>query len=226
MRGLDRTQALSRAVLLALHTDCIHELSSIVLWICDRDFLKTFLTLSSHRDINIIKDVRHLLIDYLTQNRDSSISLRTFSWSWSGCRSTCKHDHLELLTLHPLTPLSQESLTPKQAMWNAYTTNYTPSNHLAHIACTTPYDATLPPATLAAAAHENCLVSSTIVRITTGHCFDADYSDRFRPGANNLTTCPCAIEDHPPPTPTREGPLTHHTRRHTHCRHTCHHIIF
>ena len=153
-----------------------------------------------------------------------------FSWSWSGRRSLRKANHLELLTLHPLPPPSRDTLTPKRAMWDTYTADYTPSNHPSHVACSPPHDATLPPAILAAAAHENRLISTTIVRFATGHCFDTDYSERFHPGADDLTLCPCSTKDPPSPvTYTREMPRPHHsrrhTRRHTHYQHTRHHVI-
>jgi hypothetical protein len=70
-------QALSRAVLNALHTDYTHTYHTIILWICDKKFPQTLLTLCSHRDINTIEDSRHLVNTYLSSRPDSSFRLRT-----------------------------------------------------------------------------------------------------------------------------------------------------
>ena len=108
---------------------------------------------SSHRDINIIEDSHHLLSAYLSSHLDSSITLRSFDWSWSGW--PFKNQHLEIATLQPLTLPTKMERTPKQAMWDQILADYTPSTHPAHIACTPPVDSTLPPATLAAAQVDN-----------------------------------------------------------------------
>ena len=50
------------------------------------------------------------------------------------------------------------------------------------------------------------IITSTIIRIATGHCFDANYSQRFRPRSEDVLTCP-------------------HTHPHPHL-HTRHHILF
>ena len=53
------------------------------------------------------------------------------------------------------------------------------------------------------------------IQITTGHAFEADYSDRFRPTAGDTTICPCADSDayasrdpNPPPRHTIAHVLT------------------
>jgi hypothetical protein len=55
------------------------------------------------------------------------------------------------------------------------------------------------------------LITSTLFRLAVAHCFDADYSDRFRPGAEDVTTCPCS-----------SNPQSTHRPR----RHTRQHVIF
>jgi hypothetical protein len=77
-------------------------------------------------------------------------------------------------------------------MWNHIRQDYTPSNHPSHIACQPPLSNLPAPAILAAAAFGDRLIASTIFRLATGHCFDADYSDRFRAGADDITLCPCS----------------------------------
>jgi len=78
----------------------------------------------------------------------------------------------------------------------------------------------------AAAVCQNRLITTTIPRLVSVHCFDADYSNRFRPATGDNTVCPCRDIPWPPPNPTYPNPITHapyhfcHTRAHVlfHCR--------
>ncbi len=82
-----------------------------------------------------------------------------------------------------------------------------------HIACTPPTNSTLPPAIQAAATLHSHLLSSTIFRLVVAHCFDANYSNRFCPTADDITTCPCA--SHPQMNPHRQPRRPkQHTRDH------------
>jgi hypothetical protein len=107
--------------------------------------------------------------------------------------------------------LPDDDTPPKQAMWEQILTDYTPSNHPSHIACAPPDGNKPPPGIQGAIAMRHRLVTSTIFRFAVAHCFDADYSDRFRPSADDITTCPCSSNSRP----------DHRPRRHTR-----HHVIF
>jgi len=72
------------------------------------------------------------------------------------------------------------------------------------------------PALKAATAKKGHHLTSLICQLCTGHCFDANYSDTFRSGANDNTTCPCS---HIPRCP-------NHLPHRRICRHTKEHIIF
>jgi hypothetical protein len=177
---------------------------TVVLWIHNKNFLKMLLTLQSHRNINIIEDSHHLLTAYLSSCPDLSVSLYTFSWSWSGCQSTHKTKHMELLTLHPLPPPTWETLTPKKAMWDSILTNYTPLNHPSHIACTPSVNPSLPPTILAVTQSGNHLISSTIFCLATGHCFDVVLHSESTSAFSPFSYTYSAPEtwDMPPPSPT------------------------
>jgi hypothetical protein len=100
-------------------------------------------------------------------------------------------------------------------MWETILSDYSPSDHPSHIACAPSDGNKPPPAILGTIEHKNCLICSTIFRFAVAHCFDADYSDRFRPTANDTTICPCDRIPRPNP-----------TRRPCHARHTRAHVIF
>jgi hypothetical protein len=58
-------------------------------------------------------------------------------------------------------------------------------------------------------AANSWLITFTIFQLTTGHCFDATYSECFHPNANNPTTCSC--NNYPC---CYTAPLYHHAKEH------------
>jgi hypothetical protein len=161
------------------------------------------LTLEPHRYSLITQDIRTLISVYL-QTELHTFHLRSIGPTWPG-----KPKKEELRSLDPelkavaSQPLPLSLLTPKQAMWQKIHQNYHPNPHPSYIACTPPLNPTPPPAIQAATATHNRLASVTIFRWATGHSFNARYSIRFHPGANDIITCPCAnIPTQTPPTHT------------------------
>ena len=104
-------------------------------------------------------------------------------------------------------------------MWKHIREDYTPSNHPSHIACALPEGNLPPPAIRAAVKHGSRRITSTIFQLATTHCFDASYSEKFRPNAEDYTTCPCELI----PRPNQRRPPRCPPRRHTH---TKEHVIF
>jgi hypothetical protein len=92
-------------------------------------------------------------------------------------------------------------------MWQKIRAEYVPISHPAAIACQTPDNGKPVDAIRGSLAAHSRIVTSAIPQLATGHCFDADYSARFRPTADDNITCPCS-------TPSR-----------THL-HTRHHVLF
>jgi hypothetical protein len=104
--------------------------------------------------------------------------------------------------------LLDDDTPPKQVMWEQILMDYTPSNHPSHIACAPP-DGNKPPSGIQGTITiHHCLVTSTLFRVAVTHCFDADYSDCFCPGAEDITTCPCSSNPQ-----SAHGPKCH-TRQH------------
>ena len=104
-------------------------------------------------------------------------------------------------------PTHSPSLSPRELMWKNIKEDYVPFNHPSAIACQIPDNGQPVAAIRGALKSHSRVVTSSIIRIATGHCFDANYSQRFRPQSNDPLTCP-----HPHP---------HHPHLHTR-----HHIIF
>ena len=97
-------------------------------------------------------------------------------------------------------------ISPRELMWQKIKDEYVPIDHPSALACQTPDNGKPVAAIRGALKSHSCIITSTIIRIAMGHCFDANYSQRFRPRSDDILTCPHV-----------------HSRPHLH---TCHHIIF
>jgi hypothetical protein len=91
-------------------------------------------------------------------------------------------------------------------MWQKIKDEYIPIHHDSALACQTPDNGKPVAAIRGALKSHSRLITSTIIRIATGHCFDTSYSQRFRPQSDDILNCP-------------------HTHTHPHL-HTRHHILF
>jgi hypothetical protein len=209
--GIDQTQALSEAVTIALEKGCALPSNHITLWIRPKIYAKRLLTLQPHRDTHLTQDARTLMSNYCTVDESRTFALRYFDRAWPG--TPPKAELQDLMEKRDELP---PRATPKDEMWAKIRADYTPSNHPSYIACKPPKGNSLPPAIQAAVNSSNRLITSTVFRFAVSHCFDADYSDRFRPRADDITTCPC---EHRPRGRTRPP---HQVRY----RHTRHHVIF
>ena len=210
--GQDQTQAICRAVTAALHTTIPHlSPSHIILWLlytraCERE-LTHLLSLSNTSAARTLIDAHLRMAEYHT------FSLRSFHRKWPGSPDKTELRSLELEQYEP-PPLDRASSDPKATMWGKIHADYHHNPRPSYIACDPPSDNIPPPAIRAAAKSTSRLISSTIFRWATNHCFDANYSERFRQGANDHTLCPCADPDHPDYTPTYPHRPTQHTKEH------------
>ena len=106
----------------------------------------------------------------------------------------------------PHQPSPPPPLSPRELMWKKIKDEYSPITHPSAIACQPPDNGKPVAAIRGAIKSHSRLITSSIFRIATGHCFDANYSQHFRPQSNDDLTCP-------------------HNHTHPHL-HTRHHIIF
>ena len=204
--GSTQMQALSRAVYAAVKSlDHIPD-GHLIFWIRPKTIIMLTLSFNPHRDSHTTFDSRALLTKYLEKSNTNTIDFRSHKADWNGSPSRAHSATLipTHITLPPLLPIDYD---PKATMWEQIRKDYTPSDHPSHIACDIPCGGIPPPAILAAAKSGQQLISSTIFHFATGHCFDADYSDHFRPRADDPTSCPCSLK--PPFTPRRHTQAHH-----------------
>ena len=71
-------------------------------------------------------------------------------------------------------------------------TSYSPSACSSHQLCRPPDGNRPPPFICGALSRGNRRLFSATVQLATGHAFTADYSLRFRAGADDNTRCPCS----------------------------------
>ena len=91
----------------------------------------------------------------------------------------------------PHNPSPSPSLSPRDLMWQQIKDEYTPIHHASALACQTPDNGKPVAAVRGAIKTHSRLITSTMFRIATGHCFDARYSQRFRPDSDDILICPC-----------------------------------
>jgi hypothetical protein len=150
--------------------------------------------LKPHRDYHLTYDTQARMVDYLDSIDLLTITFCHFHRAWPGAPSPGDIQGLsmDLDSSADLPPHPIHGITPKEAMWHRIRTDYTPSDRPSHMACVNPLNNALAPALKAAMAKKSRRLTSLICQLCTGHCFDANYSDTFRTGANDNTTCPCS----------------------------------
>ena len=197
--GIDHTQALGRAVLSALR-----EFPNIISHFIHLPTFQQKLTSSkSHRDSLIFLQIRDIIDSlpdlhfsfhqYYTRSKDAPNDTQRRHWNQ---RFSASHSQI----------ISPPPLSPRELMWKKIKDDYSPIDHPSALACQTPDNGKPVAAVRGALKAHSRIITSTIFRIATGHCFDANYSQRFRPRSDDVLSCPHT-----------------HSRPHLHTRH---HIIF
>jgi hypothetical protein len=213
-------QALCRAVKVALELITIHNTHHIIIWHRPKTLPEKILMHKPHRDYHITHDIRSRMVEYLDSIDSLIITFCHFHRAWPGAPSPGDIQGLstDLDSSADLPPHPIHGITPKEAMWHRIQADYTPSECPSYMACIIPHGNTLAPALKAATAKKSHRLTSLISQLCTGHCFDASYSETFRTGANNNTTCPCShIPRRPNHLPCRR--IHQHTKEHVifHC---------
>ena len=83
-RGIDQTQATSRAVKVALGKAFESRPGPLTLWLRPKPSIDRLLTLKPHRDTHITYDTRLLIAQYLDSDVTTSLSLHTYHPTWPG----------------------------------------------------------------------------------------------------------------------------------------------
>jgi hypothetical protein len=158
------------------------------------------------------------MLEYLHSQDSLTITFHHFHRAWLGPLSSADIQGLsmDVDSLMDSPPYLIHGIMPKEAMWNQIWANYIPLDQPSHMACVIPQGNALAPAVKVAMAKKSHRLTSLICQLCTGHCFDANYSNTFRTGTNDNTTCPCS---HTPRCP-------NHLPHCCICQHTKEHVIF
>jgi hypothetical protein len=178
--GSDHTQALGLSVLTALRdfpTFTYH-------YVHTPSFEQKLTSLKPHRDSSLYQSIRSTLdshpltnfsfYQYYTGSRDSPNRTQRQFWN-------------QRFSASPQPNLSPPLLLPRDSMWQKIKDEYVPIHHPSALACQIPDNGKPVAAIRGALKTHSRLITSTIIRIATGHCFDAHYSQRFRPQSDDIT---------------------------------------
>ena len=196
--GRDHIQALGLAILSALR-----EFPNITShFVHTPSFEQKLTSFKPHRDFRLFSNIRDTIDTspltsfffrpYYIRSKDSPNLTQRRLWNQRFSASP--------FFLPPPSP------SPRELMWRNIKEEYTPFHHPSALACQPPDNGKPVAAIRGAIKTHSRLITSSILRIATSHCFDAHYSQHFRPQAEDILTCP-------------------HTHTHPHL-HTRHHIIF
>ena len=195
--GTDHTQALRLAILSSLR-----ETPNILYHFVHLPSFEQKLTSPKpHRDSHIFLRIRDVIDSFPTSH---------FSFHPYYTRAKNSPNHVQRLhwnnRFSTSPPPNNPPTSPRELMWRKIKEEYIPLDHPSALACQTPDNGKPVAAIRGALKTHSRVITSTIIRIATGHCFDANYSQRFRPRSDDILTCPHI-----------------HSRPHLHTRH---HIIF
>src|SRR6266850_656053 len=88
------------------------------------------------------------------------------------------------------TITSPPPISSKDRRFTEWSTDSPPTTHPRYLPFTEPSSATLHPFVLGTLGAKSCRLQTACFQLITGHSFQADYSTRFRPSANDTLSCP------------------------------------
>src|SRR5260221_9643020 len=170
----------------------------LVIWVSDKSFASALFNLCKHGCLMASVAFINFIDSFLALDELHQAELRSFSVKWSGLSG--RKPNLERASsdatrcIAALPPRS--SLPKKLRAFDSWKSDYI-SNHHTHssapwISCPPPEDSTPPPFIQGALSLKMRRILSAAIQTTTRHGFHADYSDRFRPDAGDVTICPCS----------------------------------
>ena len=133
-----------------------------------------------------------MIVKYLELSPTNTVVFRTYEKNWTGTPTAAEARSL-VPNMERITGQAAPwwMITPKEAMWRAVAADYMPSDKPSHAACVPPAGNSPAPTIIAGSRCKSRLITSTLSRLATGHCFDAPYSIHFCPNADDPLTCPC-----------------------------------
>jgi hypothetical protein len=183
-------EAMFKALLKGLSN---HIYGHVSIFIPHRNVFPLLFRVLKHSFLPMSIRLTSILSDFLTVDALHSAEILWFSVKWAGRTLKAIWDAITAEAqphVIPTPPSSHSAMA-----FAAWREEYPRRRGTAWRSCQPPSDSTPPPFIQGVLSRGNRRYFAAAIQITTGHAFDADYSDRFRPTAGDTTTCPCADSD-------------------------------
>ena len=167
----------------------------LTIFLPNKALLPYITNLGKHRYLLQTAQFTALLDDFTSES--SPTEIRLFSPKWKNMPYALALAASEAAPgpFPPSTPPSQRARAFQQWGTN-YDASILPCRGAAWLSITRPEGSTPPPFTLGALSHRNRRYFTACMQLTTCHCFDADYSLRFRSKAGDEVRCHCNFSRH------------------------------
>ena len=174
----------------------------LFIFLPNRSLSMYLLSLRKHRYLHYSSTFTSLCSDFLGSDDPCTIRLFWYSTNWSGLPGSGLIEEAAV-TQPPLSPSSQPSLASRRDQafhnWRHDYMNTPRQRHHANVSITPPNDNHPPPFVRGLMKSKNRRLVCAGLQLTNRHCFDANYSHKFRPNSGDETTCPCSFSNPPDP---------------------------
>ena len=196
-RGRDVTDALWKSLLAGLsHVSSFPGPRPLLILLPNRALLPYITNHGKHRYLPQTAQFTELLDDSTSES--SPTELRLFSPKWKNMPYTLS---LAASMTDPLPPhLHIPTPTRRERAFTHWQSDFDcgilPRHGSAWMSITRPEGTNPPPFTQGALAPHNRRYFTACMQLTTRHCFEAGYSQRFRASAGDEVRCPCNFSRH------------------------------
>ena len=194
--GPSTTEAQWSALLQGMaHVPEFPNVCPLIIFLPNKSLLPYITNLGKHRYLPQTTQFTALLDDFISES--SPTEIRLFSPKWKNMPYALALASSEAAPgpTPPTTPPSQRARAFQQ--WGTdYDASILPRRGTAWLSVTRPEGPTPPPFTLGALSHRNRRYFTACMQLTTRHCFDADYSLKFRSKAKDEVRCHCNFSRH------------------------------
>ena len=196
-RGHDIPTALWKALLTGMsHVSEFPHTCPLLILLPNRALLPSLTNLGKQRFLPQTMQFTALLDDFITES--SPTEVRLFSPKWRNMPYALV---LASTAMDPCPPPPPSTPVPRRTLafrqWAlAYDSHIPRRRGPAWLSITRPDGPTPPPFTQGALVAKNRRYFSAQMQLTTRHCFDANYSNQFRPNAGDEVRCPCNFSQH------------------------------
>ena len=208
-RGRHVTDALWKALLTGMsHVPEFPSICPLLVLLPNRALLPYIVKLGKHRYLPQTTQFTELLNDFISES--SSTEIRLFSPKWRNMpyALTLAASMSEPCPPPPITtPTTSRRERAFQHWAQDYNERSIPQRGAAWTSISRPEGPQPPSFTIGALAACNRRYFSACMQLTTRHCFDANYSRRFRANAGDEVSCPCNFSQHLDGSAVGSGPM-------------------